>query len=72
MLRKRLQIIGTTLRSRDTDYKAELVRRFAENALPGLASGQLKPVIDSEFSLVDIAAAHARMETNTTTGKVRA
>lgn len=71
VLRKRLQILGTTLRARDTAYKAELVRRFSEAALPGLASGALKPVIDSEFALADIQAAHALMESNTTTGKVR-
>lgn len=70
VLRKRLQILGTTLRARDTAYKAELVRRFSEAALPGLASGALKPVIDSEFALADIQAAHALMESNTTTGKI--
>jgi hypothetical protein len=71
VLRKRLQILGTTLRARDIAYKADLVRRFSEVALPGLASGALKPVIDSEFPLADIQAAHALMESNATTGKVR-
>lgn len=71
VLRKRLQILGTTLRARDVAYKADLVRRFSEVALPGLASGALKPVIDSEFALADIQAAHALMESNATTGKVR-
>ena len=70
VLRRRIQILGTTLRARDSDYKADLVRRFAVAALPGFAKGLLNPVIDSEFDLSEIQAAHTLMESNTTTGKI--
>lgn len=69
MMRKRLSITATTLRSRSLAYKAELTRAFAAAALPRLAAGVYKPIVSSEFPLADIAAAHALMESNETIGK---
>jgi len=70
ILRKRCALVGTTLRTRSDSYKAELVARFAAEALPGLASGALKPIIDSEFLLEATGEAHALMEANGTIGKL--
>ena len=36
----------------------------------GLRSGELKPVIDSTFTLDEIAAAHRHMEANRQRGKI--
>lgn len=70
ILKKRLQINGTTLRGRSVDYKTRLTRAFAESGLDKLASGRLKPVIDSVFSWDKVADAHTRMEANRNTGKI--
>ena len=35
-----------------------------------LRNGKIAPVIDSEFPLVDVAAAHARMESGKHVGKI--
>ena len=70
VLRKRLRILGTTLRSRDAAYKAALTAAFVESSLPRLASGVYTPVVDSEFELADGASAHARMESNDSVGKI--
>ena len=70
ILRKRARLVGTTLRNRSGDYKAALVDRFSQAALPLLASGVLKPVIHAELPLEDTDKAHALMEGNETIGKI--
>jgi len=70
VLRKRASIIGTTLRSRSNTYKAELASAFSRDCLGGFSDGNLKPVLDSVFSLEDIAQAHKKMEENTNIGKI--
>ena len=39
-------------------------------ALPLLADGRLAPVIDSVYTLDEVAAAHRRMEANANIGKI--
>lgn len=55
-------------------YKAELVKAFSDRALqhfePLNSSVALKPVIDSVFSMQDIAVAHQHMEANKNMGKI--
>ncbi|SFI86073.1 NAD(P)H-quinone oxidoreductase [Thermoflavimicrobium dichotomicum] len=70
ILMKRLQITGTTLRSRSVDYKAHLTKDFAAYALPLFESGELKPVIDRIYSWHDVKEAHLYMETNQNMGKI--
>eukprot|EP00729_Bicosta_minor_P001694 gene1695-34608_t len=70
ILRKRIRITGTTLRARKPEYKANLVARFAAEALPLIGNGTMKSVIDKTFPLADVGDAHRLMETNTTIGKV--
>ena len=67
---KRLQIIGTVLRSRPTIEKAEATRKFAEEVVPLLASGMIKPNIDRIFRIEEIRAAHEHLESNASFGKV--
>ncbi|MEW5916010.1 MAG: NAD(P)H-quinone oxidoreductase [Gemmatimonadota bacterium] len=70
VLRKRLTIRGTVLRSRPLSEKIAAMRAFAEEVVPKLATGALKPVIDSAFPLARVAEAYARLESNQTVGKV--
>lgn len=69
-LAKRLKIIGTVLRSRPTDEKAEATRRFAEEVVPLFASGKLKSNIDKIFKAEEIREAHEYLESNASFGKV--
>jgi putative PIG3 family NAD(P)H quinone oxidoreductase len=69
-LRKRATIIGTTLRGRPTDEKAEAVKRFADEVIPPLASGEVVPTIDKVFPVGDVRAAHEYLESNESFGKV--
>ena len=69
-LSKRLQIIGTVLRSRSGAEKAEAARKFAEDVLPLLESGSVVPNIDKIFPLEDVRKAHEYLEANKSFGKV--
>lgn len=71
ILRKRIALLGTTLRGRSDDYKAALTAAFAEHALPKFVDGSYKPVIERVFaSLEEAGAAHELMESNATVGKI--
>ncbi len=70
VLHKRLEIVGTVMRSRSHAERAELVRSFAEAVLPALWDGRLAPVVDSRYAMDDVAAAHARMASNESFGKI--
>ena len=70
MLRKRLTIVGTTLRARPLEEKIAATRRFANQVVPWLARGTVRPVVDSAFAFEDVRDAQARMESNEVFGKV--
>jgi NADPH2:quinone reductase len=70
MLRKRLTIVGTTLRARPLEEKIAATRRFAEQVVPWLARGAVRPVVDTTFAFEDVHAAQERMESNRVFGKV--
>jgi len=67
---KRLKIMGTSLRTRSAEEKATATRLFAEQVVPLLASGAVRPVIDKIFEMKDVRAAHERIESNESFGKV--
>ncbi|NDK57328.1 NAD(P)H-quinone oxidoreductase [Pontibacter fetidus] len=70
ILSKRLQVIGSTLRSRSKDYQIKLTEDLAQFALPLFKAGKLKPVIDSVYSWEDVAEAHRYIEQNKNIGKI--
>lgn len=70
MLAKRAVLKASTLRNRSADYKAKLVAAFCQDFYAALASSAIQPVIDSVYSVDNIAAAHARMESSQNSGKL--
>lgn len=69
-LSKRLTIIGTVLRARSVEEKAEVTREFDRNVVPLLAGGRVRPNVDRVFDLYEIRAAHEYLESNESFGKV--
>ena len=69
LLRKRVTLTGSLLRSRPPQDKAAMARAIESQAWPHVASGAIRPVIDSRFALEDAAAAHARMESGDHIGR---
>ena len=70
LLRKRLTIVGTVLRSRPVEEKIALAREFSDSVLPLLASGRIGPIVDEVYLFEEVAKAHARMEENDSFGKL--
>ncbi len=70
MLRKRLKIVGTTLRARPIEEKIAATTMFAATVVPWLETGLVRPVVDSVFAFDEFQAAQARLESNLVFGKV--
>ena len=69
-LRKRLKIAGTALRSRSLEEKSAAVKAFADDVVPLLANGKVKPNVDRVFPVSEVRAAHEYLESNESFGKV--
>jgi putative PIG3 family NAD(P)H quinone oxidoreductase len=70
ILRKRIELRGTVLRSRPLEEKIAATQLLAHNLVPLLKSGAIAPVIDRSFSMSDAAAAHTYVASNEGFGKV--
>jgi NADPH2:quinone reductase len=70
LMLKRLTHTGSTLRARAVADKAAIARAVEAKVLPLIASGRVKPLIDSTFPLAQASAAHARMESGQHIGKI--
>jgi NADPH2:quinone reductase len=67
---KRLVLFGVSQKMTSAAHKAEGTRRFAEQMLPLVAAGSLRPLVDQVFAFADLPAARARMEANQHVGKI--
>lgn len=67
---KRLTITGSTLRIRDTEFKADIARQLHANVWPLLEQGGIKPIIHSTLPLTNAGMAHALMESSRHIGKI--
>lgn len=70
VLRKRASIIGTVLRARSIDEKAEAIRRFVAHVLPLVERDVVEPVIERVYPAAEVRAAHEHLESNRTFGKI--
>jgi NADPH:quinone reductase-like Zn-dependent oxidoreductase len=75
ILRKRLEVIGTVMRTRGPEERAPLVSEFATEMLPLFEprTGQaapLRPVLERTYPMAQLADAHRVMEGNATFGKI--
>lgn len=70
ILRKRIHVMGSTLRSRSKAYKAKLTKDFVDKHWTAFENKELKPVIDSVHDWADVAHAHTYMAENRNQGKI--
>jgi len=70
LLAKRVQLIGSTLRNRDDDYKAELLLDLQQHVWPLFAEGRLSPELARSYPIADATAAYAELAGNTVNGKL--
>lgn len=70
IMRKRLTITGSMLRSRDVAFKAAIAHNLEQHVWPLLASGKIKPVIYNVFPASEAPEAHRLMESSEHIGKI--
>ena len=70
MLRKRLTMIGTTLRARPVEDKIAATQRFGGQVVPWLERCVVRPIVDSVFPLEEVQAGLSRLESDQVFGKV--
>lgn len=67
---KRLTFTGSTLRGRETAFKADIAQNLHTKVWPLIEQGKIKPVISKVFALKDAASAHAFLESGENMGKI--
>jgi NADPH2:quinone reductase len=70
VLRKRLTLTGSTLRTRSVDEKGVIARQVRDQVLPLFADGRMKVVVHRVFPLREAAEAHRVMESSAHIGKL--
>jgi NADPH:quinone reductase len=75
ILRKRLELIGTVMRTRGLDERIPLIAAFRQEMLPLFAPHQerapvLRPVLERSYPMTQLADAHRVLEGNATFGKI--
>lgn len=67
---KRLNVMGSTLRSRDLNYKIKLTQDFVNDFWADFDSGKLKPIIHEVINWTEVVKGHQMMEANKNAGKI--
>jgi putative PIG3 family NAD(P)H quinone oxidoreductase len=70
VLAKRVQVLGSTLRSRDDQFKADLLSDLGQQVWPLFGEGRLSPQLAKTFPIKDAEAAFAELATNQISGKL--
>lgn len=70
ILGKRIQLLGSTLRSRDDQFKADLISELGRQVWPLFSEGRLSPQLARTFAIEDAEAAFKELATNTVSGKL--
>ena len=67
---RNVRIVGSTLRSRTPEVKAEILAKLVKNVFPKIEAGLVKPTIYKVLPIEEAEAAHAILERGENIGKV--
>lgn len=70
LLAKRIQITGSTLRSRSDDFKAELIQELTAKVWPLFDRKQLSPCLAKTFLIIEAEQAFQTLSANQINGKI--
>ena len=70
LLRKRISIIGSTLRARPSDEKGWIIDAFIDRFGQDLESGAIRPILDRVLPLGEVAEAHRLLSAAEVFGKL--
>lgn len=67
---RNVRIIGSTLRSRTPEVKAQILAELVKNVFPKIEAGLVKPTIYQVFPIEEAEDAHAVLQQGKNIGKV--
>lgn len=67
---RNVRIVGSTLRSKPEDTKADILRALVRDVWPKVSAGEIRPAIFRTLPITDAEAAHALLYENKSAGKV--
>ena len=67
---RNVRIIGSTLRSRTPEVKAQILASLVKDVWAKVSTGEVKPTIDTVLPITEAEAAHALLAENKSCGKV--
>lgn len=67
---KNIRIIGSTLRSKPIEVKAQILANLVKDIWPKIESGEIRPTIYKTLPITEAEAAHALLEKGKNVGKV--
>lgn len=70
LLSKRQRVIGSVLRSRSIEEKAAITAHFLHEIWPMILDERIGPIVDAEYNIEDVEAAHAHLASNESFGKL--
>lgn len=70
IMKKRARLTGSTLRGRSIEEKGRIASSIETQLWPLFESGRMKVVVDKIFPMVEVAKAHAYMESGKNIGKI--
>jgi len=70
VMQQRLVLTGSTLRTRDGEFKRQVKAKLLEHVWPLIAERRIKPIIETVFPFDQAAAAHLLMESSEHKGKI--
>lgn len=70
VMKKRLTITGSTLRTREYSFKKKMAKAILDNVWPLIKQGKFKPVIYKTFPFSEAAQAHELLAKSEHTGKI--
>ncbi len=70
LMRKRIRVIGSTLRARPIGDKALVMDGLCRDVWPRIEAGEITPIIEAKFPIEQTADAHGLMAGNDTVGKI--
>lgn len=70
LLSRRIQLIGSALRTRSPEFKGELLATMVRDVWPLFAAGRLSPQLEQTFAIADADAAFAALASNQVAGKL--
>lgn len=67
---RNVRIIGSTLRSRTPEIKAQILKELVDKVFPKIESGEVKPTIHAVLPITEVEAAHDILYKGQNVGKV--